>query len=143
MPVDVSFRGGHIAGSMATPATTYAPAVTLAWLVRLRWGSVVAQTVTVLVGVFALGAPASLLADLVIALTAASNVALFAVARKRRAVGAGALGGVLVFDTVALTALLFLCGGPSNPFSTLYLVYVTLAALALGIGWASKIGRAH
>jgi two-component system sensor histidine kinase RegB len=42
-----------------------------------------------------------------------------------------------VFDTVALTALLFLCGGPSNPFSTLYLVYVTLAALALGIRWAS------
>jgi two-component system sensor histidine kinase RegB len=137
MRVDVSLRGGHIARSMAAPATTYAPAVTLAWLVRLRWGSVVAQAVTVLVGVFALGAPTSLLADVVIAVTAGSNIALFAAARKRRAVGAGVLGAVLVFDTVALTALLFLCGGPSNPFSTLYLVYVTLAALALGIRWAS------
>jgi two-component system, sensor histidine kinase RegB len=123
---------------MQSAATTnYAPAVTLAWLVRLRWGSIVAQTVTLVVGVVGLGAPSSVLAYLIVAVTAASNVTLLAVARRRRGVGAGLLGSVLVFDTVALTALLFLCGGPSNPFSTLYLVYVTLAALALGIRWAS------
>jgi two-component system sensor histidine kinase RegB len=89
--------------------------------------------------VLALGAPSSALADGVVALTAASNVALFAVARRGRAVHGQLVGGVLVLDTVALTALLFLCGGPSNPFSTLYLVYVTLAALALGIRWASVV----
>ncbi len=123
---------------MASP-TTYAPAVTLAWLVRLRWGSLVAQAVTVLVGVLALGAPPGIFPGVVVALTAATNIALFAVARDRASIDAARVGGVLVFDTLALTALLFLCGGPSNPFSTLYLVYVTLAALALGFRWASVV----
>lgn len=122
---------------MAATATTYAPAVTLAWLVRLRWGSILAQIVTVLVGVLGLGAPPSWMAGGIIGVTAASNVVLFVAARRGWSAGAGALGSVLIFDTVALTALLLLCGGPSNPFSTLYLVYVTLAALALGIRWAS------
>lgn len=135
--VDAVPRERHTAPWMAAPATTYAPAVTLAWLVRLRWGSVLAQIVTVLVGVLGLGASPSLLSTVIVAVTAASNVVLFAAARRGWSAGAGALGGVMVFDTVALTALLFLCGGPSNPFSTLYLVYVTLAALALGIRWAS------
>ena len=136
MNVDRRPRRRHTAHSMAAPATTSAPAVTLAWLVRLRWGSVLAQIVTVLVGVLGLGASPSALAAVIVALTAASNVALFAAARRGWSAAARALGSVLIFDTVALTALLLLCGGPSNPFSTLYLVYVTLAALALGIRWA-------
>lgn len=137
MVVDAPRRKEHIALSMVAPSTAYAPAVTVAWLVRLRWGSIVAQIVTLLVGLFGLGAPPRVLAGAIIALTAASNVALHMAAREGRSVGTGRLGAVLVFDTVALTALLFLCGGPSNPFSTLYLVYVTVAALALGIRWAS------
>jgi len=124
---------------MATPTATHQTAVTLAWLVRLRWGSVVAQAVTVLVGVLGLGAEWRPSAGGVVVFTAASNLALLAATRAHRPGGARLIGGVLVFDTVSLTALLFLCGGPSNPFSTLYLVYVTLAALALGIRWASAV----
>ena len=137
--LDASLRRGHIEDAMSAPRTTHAPAVTLGWLVRLRWGSLVTQMVTLLVGTLALGAPFAVSTVVVVALTAASNVALFVVARRHRPVSMGLLGAVLVFDTVALTALLFLCGGPSNPFSTLYLVYVTLAALALGIRWASVV----
>src|SRR5690606_17010356 len=39
--------------------------------------------------------------------------------------------GALLFDVAALTALLAQSGGPSNPFSVVYLVYVTLGAVLL------------
>jgi len=116
-----------------------APALPLTWLVRLRWGAVFAQAVTVLVGAVALGAHVGPPALIVIAATATSNVALHAFGWARRPARPGAIGALLVMDTLALTALLVLCGGASNPFSTLYLVYVTLAALALGMRWASLV----
>ncbi|MGH7436910.1 MAG: ATP-binding protein, partial [Polyangiaceae bacterium] len=45
----------------------------------------------------------------------------------------------LLVDAGLLTVLLYYSGGPSNPFSVLYLVYVTLAALMLGVRWASAL----
>jgi two-component system, sensor histidine kinase RegB len=47
------------------------------------------------------------------------------------------LAGSLLGDFVLLTVSLALCGGPSNPFSVLYLVYLTLACVLLGpvFGW--------
>ena len=44
------------------------------------------------------------------------------------------LGLQLLVDMLALTALLYLSGGPSNPFVSLYLVPVALAAICLEIG---------
>ena len=41
------------------------------------------------------------------------------------------LGGLILFDIVILTALMGLTGGPSNPFTISYLVYITLAAVTL------------
>jgi two-component system sensor histidine kinase RegB len=41
---------------------------------------------------------------------------------------------------VLLTGLLELTGGPLNPFSVVYVVQVTLAALTLGTLWASALG---
>ena len=49
------------------------------------------------------------------------------------------IGAVLLADTALLTTLLYFSGGPWNPFTSLYLVYVTLAALSLGMRWASAI----
>jgi two-component system sensor histidine kinase RegB len=46
----------------------------------------------------------------------------------------------LAFDVGLLTGVLYLTGGPMNPFSVVYLVPVTLAAVALGHRWASAIG---
>lgn len=114
--------------------------LTVAWLVRLRWGAVVAQATTVFVAAFALGVELRVgpLAAIIL-VTAASNLALAAWARARRPVGNAAIGAALVFDTLALTALLALSGGPSNPFSALYLVEVTIAALALGVRWAAAV----
>src|SRR5262249_5873196 len=46
---------------------------------------------------------------------------------------------LLCASTVLLTALLMLAGGAQNPFSVLYLVQVTLAAVALGRAWTFGI----
>jgi two-component system, sensor histidine kinase RegB len=118
----------------------FAPAVTLAWLVRLRWGAFLAQAVTVVVAAVVLGGRLQTPAlAILVGLTAASNVALQGWVRAHRLVPERVIGAVFVTDAVLLTALLYFSGGPSNPFSVLYLVYVTLAALALGIGWASAV----
>jgi two-component system, sensor histidine kinase RegB len=75
----------------------------------------------------------------IISFTAATNGALYLRVRNGRPVSNHAIGGVLVGDTVLLTGLLYLSGGASNPFSVLYLVYVTLGAVTLGIRWASAV----
>jgi two-component system sensor histidine kinase RegB len=38
-------------------------------------------------------------------------------------------------DTLLLTAMLMLSGGPTNPFAALYVVHVTLAVVVLGSRW--------
>jgi two-component system, sensor histidine kinase RegB len=44
-------------------------------------------------------------------------------------------GTLLAIDTLLLTISLHLTGGPQNPFSVFYLVYITLAAVVLGARW--------
>jgi two-component system, sensor histidine kinase RegB len=116
-------------------------AITLAWLIRLRWGAVLGQSVTIGAAAFGLGLdlPFGPLAALVLA-TAVSNLVLARwSARAAEATARWAPGAVLAADTLVLTALLYFSGGPSNPFSVLYLVHVTLAALVLGIRWAGAM----
>jgi two-component system sensor histidine kinase RegB len=45
------------------------------------------------------------------------------------------VGCVLVLDVLLLTGLLYFTGGPFNPFSFLYLVYIALAAVVLRATW--------
>jgi two-component system sensor histidine kinase RegB len=48
----------------------------------------------------------------------------------------GVIGGVLLLDAALLTGVLYLSGGPLNPFSIVYLVGITIGAIALGHRWA-------
>jgi two-component system, sensor histidine kinase RegB len=126
---------GTPAPASITVAATPRAAVGLPWLTRLRWGAVAGQLVTVLVARFALGLPiplAPLMA--LVAVTAATNLAAIGWLRHRGADDRLA-GGLLAVDTVLLTAMLHLTGGPLNPFSILYLVHITLAAVILGARW--------
>ncbi|RPJ54055.1 MAG: sensor histidine kinase [Acidobacteria bacterium] len=111
------------------------PGVRAASLVRLRWGAALAEVFSLLVAHYTFDAevPVGAVVSLV-ALMIATNVALAAVV-SRRAVPAPAVAGVLAFDMLHLTALLALAGGSSNPFSVLYLVLISLAALMLGPRW--------
>ena len=44
-------------------------------------------------------------------------------------------GALLSLDTLLLTAVLYYCGGNSNPFSCLYIFNIALAAALLGPAW--------
>src|SRR5581483_1765318 len=50
------------------------------------------------------------------------------------------LGAVFVLDTVCLTVMLGLTGGPLNPFSLLYLVQISLSAVVLRKAWTWVLG---
>jgi two-component system sensor histidine kinase RegB len=96
----------------------------VATIVRLRWAALAAVIAAIGVAAAALGLalPSAWLAA-VLAAFAATNLGL--ALRGTRA----AIGPVLVLDTMLLTVGLALTGGPSNPFSVVFLVYVTLAAV--------------
>ncbi len=116
-----------------------ATAVVMPWLVRLRWASVFALAAGAWAAVtfwrirLPLGPFLVLLAAL--ATTNAALVFQLQSPDPRHAV----VGGVLIVDVALLTAVLSLIGGPLNPFSIIYLVGITLAAVALGHRWAVAI----
>ncbi len=116
------------------------PIVTGRWLVRLRWAAVLAQALGVAVAVSGLGIalPVAPIVILII-LLAASNAGLGWWVSRGRPTEPGVLGAVLGFDVALLTALLWLTGGTSNPFTTAYLVYIALAAVTLGSRWTWTI----
>lgn len=109
--------------------------ISLDWLIRLRWGAVLGQALTVAVASALLGAdlPLALLLVL-IAILALSN-ALLAALRTRLPSARGLCGAALTLDTLLLSGLLHATGGPYNPFGVLYLVHITLAAVVLGARW--------
>ena len=110
--------------------------VSLPWLTRLRWGMVAGQLAAALIAYEFLDIDLSLgRIGLFISLTVATNVLLLWHLRLNRTVSHGLCGAVLTFDTVILTALLHATGGSANPFSVLYLVHITLAAVLLGATW--------
>jgi two-component system sensor histidine kinase RegB len=111
-------------------------AVGLPWLVRLRWGIVAFEVLVVAIAVraFEVALPAGAVTGC-LAIATASNLGL---SRWLRAGGRGSealCGAVLGFDILLFTGILHLSGGPWNPFTILYLVYITLAAVVLGPRW--------
>jgi two-component system sensor histidine kinase RegB len=111
-------------------------ALSLPWLVRLRWGVLAAQAVTVAMGSTILDAGPPLWRGLaLLALTFASNVALGRPGVASRVPGSVLCGLALSLDTVVLTLLLRDSGGAVNPFSILYLVGISLSAVVLGARW--------
>jgi two-component system sensor histidine kinase RegB len=110
--------------------------INFSWLIKLRWGAIAGQVVTISVahGLLDVSLPLGVLAAIV-ALEAASNgIAAFWL-RGRSEVSERALALVLALDVVFLTALLLFSGGPSNPFNFLYLVHIALAAVVLRSSW--------
>ena len=116
-----------------------APSLALPWIVKLRYGVLIGQTLLLLLThfVFGVALPIAWCAG-PLALTAASNLWLQRVTDPSRV--RPALGSILALDTLCLTALLALSGGPANPFTLLYLVYITLSAVVLSKAWTWALG---
>ena len=126
----------HDAHNGVVPLPLATPVVTAAWLVQFRWwviaGAVVALTAStwLLSALLPLGWVAALLAVQFL-----SNLWLWRQQHEREALE-GRMGGCLLLDVGILTALMLATGGPSNPFTISYLVYITLAAVTLTARWA-------
>lgn len=101
-------------------------------LVQLRWIAVAGQVVTIAVAqaglgiALPLGAMAVVLAGLVIL-----NLASLAWIARGGGVTEGTLFVALLLDVLALTVQLSLSGGATNPFTSLFLLQLTLAAVLL------------
>jgi two-component system, sensor histidine kinase RegB len=111
--------------------------VGLPWLWRLRWVSLFGQLLTLGFSTWALGlSPPILLLLGLVSLGGLSNLWLWRQARSGESGSELLVASALLADTVILTVLLAFTGGASNPFSVLYLVQVTWAAVILGPRWA-------
>ena len=79
--------------------------------------------------------PSFLWAFLPLGLLLITNLWLDGAARASVRSPQATLGAIFVFDILCLTSVLALTGGPMNPFSLLYLVQITLAAVVLRKEW--------
>lgn len=120
----------------AAPGPNPRKTVPLRWLAGWRWAAALGQLVTVAVVHFAFGVGLPLWRVLgLVAVTAGTNALLASALARGAAPPRWLAGATLSLDTVVLTGLLGATGGPSNPFSILYLVHITLAAVVLGARW--------
>jgi two-component system sensor histidine kinase RegB len=118
--------------------------VNIQWLARLRWAEIAGQAVTVFAGQFLLAGNLPITALLgVIAVGLVSNIFVetyFFGGRRRgdaspKPVHEWQLALVMMLDIALLTGLLYLTGGPYNPFAFLYLVQIALAAVLVRARW--------
>jgi two-component system, sensor histidine kinase RegB len=115
--------------------------ISLTWLLRLRWITAAAQTAAILVAVRLL--PEELSAGPLLGLVAfgaLSNLALMLRLRNPEPVQPALPGLVLGLDVLLLTGLLYGSGGAANPFTAIYLVHITLAAVVMRGLWAWALG---
>ncbi len=120
-----------------SPATRLA--VNAPWLVKLRWVALIGQMATIAFVVYALDIPlAAVPLAYALAVTGATNLALDRwVRRAVRHPGTTnrhasmVIAGVMLLDLVVLTAMLYMTGGPTNPFVVFYFVNLALAAVLL------------
>jgi len=117
--------------------------VNVSWLVRLRWAEIAGQASTILAVWLLTGVELPLVPlTVVVAIGLVSNIALqlyyFGAGREP---GEGPpvyewqVAAIMALDVGLLTALLYLTGGPLNPFGFLYLVQIALATVLFRAVW--------
>lgn len=131
-----SGRGGSVAGpAVPSESGTAPPAAHLIncqWLLRLRLGSLIGQVATILAVQLGMGIPLPLgFLFLLIGLATATTAAAWIWLRSARRAPPQLLPALMVHDVLHLTALLYLTGGPLNPFSFLYLVLIAMSAVSM------------
>src|SRR5512137_2860316 len=138
-PVPVPFRlpGWTDVRAPAHELASEPGRIKLQWLVRLHWIAILGESLAIAfvqaAGLMQL--PLVPLAALV-GVAVLVNVGLQLWLRREPTVSDGFLAGVMLLDTAILTGLLHLSGGHFNPFSTLYIVNVALAAVLLPPRWS-------
>jgi two-component system sensor histidine kinase RegB len=117
--------------------------INLRWIVRLRWGAVTGQVITILLAREFVRTPLPIVELLAVCgALAAGNVGvqLWLDRGGHPTDRTAALN--LLADIAALTALLALTGGRENPFAVLYLVHITIGAVILPARWSAALAVA-
>lgn len=105
-------------------------------LINLRWAAVGGQLMMGLLAVYLLGFAMPWVEFLVIVgAEVLANLYATRLARRGRVPTSEVLAGAMLFDLIALTALLFITGGIENPFNFLFVIHVALAAVFLRQRW--------
>lgn len=118
-----------------------APNLALPWVVRLRYGMALGEAGIVGLAAARFGLSASLAwSSVPLAVVLASNILLARLRSAGERAPELAVAAMFVLDTVCLTVMLGLTGGPSNPFSLLYLVQITVSAVVLQKLWTWALG---
>ena len=132
---------GSDAGDQEPATADLAPNLALPWVLRLRYGVVVGEAAIILGMAYGFHLDFPLpwtLAPLAVVL--ASNIWLARMRVLPFRFPQGTLGAVFCLDTLCLSVILGLTGGPTNPFSLLYLVQITLSAVVLRKVWTWVLG---
>lgn len=131
-PSSLSGAGAPARAFSVGPGPLAAHLINCQWLLRLRLGSLIGQVGTILSVQFAMGIQLPLgLLFLLIGLATATTVAAWIWLRTARRAAPQLLPALMVHDVLHLTALLYLTGGPLNPFSFLYLVLIAMSAVSM------------
>ena len=120
------------------------------WLLKLRWAAVLGQLLTVAVVHYGIGLdlPRTKLLGM-IAIAAITNIGLVLWYKRSARTGKWdaletsaefLIGSIMTLDVFLLTGLLYVTGGPSNPFAIYYIVNCTLAAIVLRPVWGWILG---
>lgn len=108
-------------------------------LIQLRWLAVAGQLATILATRLALGITLPMTAMLaILAGLVVLNAASLALLRRSRPITNAQLFAALLFDVAALSAQLYLSGGATNPFISLFLLQVVLGSVLLD-RWSSWV----
>lgn len=111
--------------------------INLSWLERLRWATIVGQAAVIAFVQWGMNVPLPLGPLLaILAVEAVANVLFRTGLGRGLRVSERGVAAALGLDVLCFTGLLYFTGGPFNPFSFLYLVYIALAAIVLRPRWA-------
>jgi two-component system sensor histidine kinase RegB len=128
--------GVKIISGTSIESEEQAAGVVVPWLVRLRWVSLLALVVAGWAATAFWRVRLPLVPLVVLLLAMAATNALLTFQLRSRTPRRDVIGGALLLDVGLLTGILYLVGGSLNPFSIVYLVGITMAAVALGHRWA-------
>jgi two-component system sensor histidine kinase RegB len=111
--------------------------IAFAWLLYLRWGAVLCQATLIFAAYTYLEIEIPLIfVSLIIIFEAVSNLFFTYLHRLKKIIPEWLFGLVMFLDIIFLTALLYLTGGPMNPFTFLYLVHIVLGAVLMQPLWS-------
>jgi two-component system sensor histidine kinase RegB len=126
-----------------TPTATaadLAPNLALPWVFRLRYGMVAGEAAIILGMAYGFRLDFSVVWTLApVAIVLLSNIFLSRLIALPFRFPQEMLGAMLCLDTLCLTVVLGLTGGPMNPFSLIYLVLITLSAVVLRKVWTRAL----